>query len=106
MKWTLERTLCAAVCMAALSACSQGSGSGFAPPAPAGPERKTQQTQTFSYTGGEQSFVVPPGVNSLTITADGAAGESSGSGSAGGNGGLVKATVAVTPGETLAIFVG
>lgn len=67
--------------------------------------------QTFTYTGSIQDFVVPSGVNSLTIEAWGAQGGrgwingSLGSG-LGGNGGYAKGTLTVTPGETLKIYVG
>jgi hypothetical protein len=56
---------------------------------------------TFGYTDGAQELVVPTGVTQITITAEG------GSGSIWAVGGAsVTATVAVTPGETLAIYVG
>ena len=67
-------------------------------------------SQTFDYTGASQSFVVPAGVASLTVNAYGAQG---GSGNCptpgavtGGKGGLVQATITVTPGETLTVYVG
>ena len=67
---------------------------------------------TFTYTGAKQSFKVPAGVTRITIVASGANG-ASGYGfryskytAPGGPGGRVKATIAVTPGERLAIFVG
>jgi hypothetical protein len=69
-------------------------------------------SQTFNFTGAQQTFVVPAGVTSITIAASGAqggSGYSGGGGSGGGagaNGGTVTATIAVTPGESLAIFVG
>ncbi len=68
--------------------------------------------QFFSYTGGKQSFKVPAEVTHLTITAYGANGGfgqllcCSGFASNGGPGGMVTATIPVTPGERLAIFVG
>jgi hypothetical protein len=58
-------------------------------------------TQTFNFTGAPQTFVVPVGVTSLTVDVFGAQG-----GSNGGGGGRVQATIAVIPGETLAIYVG
>ncbi len=65
---------------------------------------RAQSTQKFDYTGGAQSFVVPTGVTSVVVTAYGAQG---GAGySTGGLGGSVTATIAVTPGETLGIYVG
>jgi hypothetical protein len=66
--------------------------------------------KTFNYTGTAQSFKVPSGVTQITIKASGASGPSGGNTYdcyfTGGNGGTVKATIPVTPGETLAIFVG
>lgn len=55
-------------------------------------------TQTFDYTGAEQTFVVPVGVTSLTVDVSGAAGSA--------NGGRALGTLATTPGETLRIYVG
>jgi len=43
---------------------------------------------SFSYTGGEQDFVVPAGVTSVTVTAKGAQG-----GNDGGKGGTTTATI-------------
>jgi len=65
----------------------------------------------FSYTGGKQTFKVPAGVTSLTITAYGANGADgllypSGYSAGGGAGGMVTATIPVTPKEVLGIFVG
>jgi len=62
------------------------------------------ETQTFSYTGAEQSFVVPAGVTSVSIRAHGASGFSGNF--PGGLGGLAEGVLAVTPGETLFIYVG
>lgn len=63
-------------------------------------------SQTLTYTGAQQTFKVPLGVTSLTITAGGAQGGDGGLGSVGGLGGSITATVAVTPNETLYVFVG
>jgi len=66
-------------------------------------------TKTFSYSGAEQHFKVPRGVTQLKVVASGASGptaSSSGCGYEGGSGGLVKATIPVTPGEKLAVVVG
>ena len=57
-------------------------------------------TTAFAYTGGPQTFVVPPGVTSITVTATGA------SGGAGGWGATVQTTLAVVPGEVLTVVVG
>ena len=53
----------------------------------------------FNYSGAQQNFTVPSGVTQLTVEAYGAA-------APGARGGYVQATVPVTPGESLAIYVG
>ncbi|MGG1664091.1 hypothetical protein [Brevibacillus sp. NRS-1366] len=65
-------------------------------------------TQTFSYTGGLQSFTVPPCVASLTIRAIGARGGSSTGpgGESAGRGTAIQGDFPVTPGEELNILVG
>ena len=65
-------------------------------------------TATASFSSpGSHSFTVPAGVTSLTLTATGAAGGSSAAQTAsGGQGASVTATVAVPPGEQLAVTVG
>lgn len=67
-------------------------------------------TCTFSYTGAAQTFTVPSGVQSISITADGAAGGASGGANfphaAGGPGGQVQGTLAVAPGAVLQVNVG
>jgi hypothetical protein len=62
-------------------------------------------TQTFSYIGSAQTFIVPAGITSIDMECWGAQG--------GANwvnntnfGGYSKGTIAVTPGETLTIYVG
>src|SRR5262249_5848787 len=69
-------------------------------------------SQTFDCTGAAQSFTVPPEITAITVDAFGAQGgagnteSTSTSGGAGGLGGEARATIAVTPGETLDVFVG
>ncbi|WP_345257882.1 glycine-rich protein [Flaviaesturariibacter amylovorans] len=66
-------------------------------------------TQTFNYTGGMQTFTVPAGVTSISIDARGARGgrgSENGGFVSGGGGGRVQATMSVTPGQVLNIFVG
>jgi hypothetical protein len=63
-------------------------------------------TQTFDFTGGAQTFVVPDGVTRITIDASGAAGGRGNLLATGGAGGRVTATIPVTAGETLTIRVG
>jgi len=74
-------------------------------------EASVSGKQTFNYTGAVQDFVVPSGINSITIEAWGAQGGrgwiNGGLGAGlGGNGGYAKGTLAVTPGETLKLYVG
>src|SRR5207244_3856150 len=61
---------------------------------------------TFNYTGAPQSWVVPNGVASVDVDARGAQGGGNGPTTPGGKGGRVQTTLAVTPGETLHIYVG
>ena len=70
-----------------------------APPAAAAP-------QTYTYTGGPQIYVVPPGVTSIDVTLDGGAGASITGGGAGGLGGRITAEISVQPGEVLQVMVG
>lgn len=73
---------------------------------------QAQVSATFNYTGGSQTWTVPCGVTSVTITAEGGAGGSGavgGNGSfggVGGNGSSVSGTFTVTPGDVLNVFVG
>lgn len=61
---------------------------------------------------GSSNYVVPAGVNYITVKVWGAGGSGgngsggTGTGGAGGGGGYAKAVIAVTPGETLTIDVG
>lgn len=73
--------------------------------APAGVDTCNTTSTTFSYTGTEQTWVVPTGVTSITVDAYGAQG--------GANwvnndnyGGRVQADIPVTPGTTIYIYVG
>ncbi len=58
-------------------------------------------TRTYSFTGGTQTWTAPTGLTSATIVLNGAQG-----GNAGGNGGRVSATLAVTGGATYTLVVG
>ena len=64
----------------------------------------SQISCTFSYTGAEQSWQVPPGVSSVQVTAVGGSGSSNvaadGTTVAGGKGANVSATVPVPAGTT------
>ncbi len=62
---------------------------------------------TFNYTGGQQSWTVPAGVFSITVDMEGAEGSrNTNYNNRGGFGGKAVATVAVTPGQTIYIYVG
>jgi len=64
-------------------------------------------SQTFSYTGTIETFTVPAGVTSLTITAIGATGgKASAWTPAGGKGASMTGTFSVTPGDVLKVLVG
>ncbi len=64
-------------------------------------------SQTFNHTGAVQTWVVPAGVTSINIQAFGGQGNANAAGTAvGGLGGSASGTLAVTPGETLNIYVG
>lgn len=56
---------------------------------------------TFNSTGQPQTYTVPAGATVLTVDATGASG-----GGSGGLGARVQATLAVTPGEVLTLYVG
>jgi hypothetical protein len=64
--------------------------------------------KTFKFTGADQTFRVPAGVNSLTVVARGAegGGKSESSGDYFGHGGRVFAVIPVRPDEMLHVFVG
>lgn len=76
-----------------------------------GKPRRAELTQTFSYTGHDQTFIVPTNVHSLVVDATGAPGARGGTppngNSAGGFGAAISgATVPVQPGQTLHVEVG
>jgi hypothetical protein len=62
---------------------------------------------TFTYTGGEQSWVVPDGVTRVHVTlVGGHGGHNTQTTANGGSGALVEADLAVTPGQVLYVEVG
>ena len=63
-------------------------------------------TCAFAYTGAEQVFTVPSGVDSVQVDALGAAGGTGRQGAPGGMGGAAGAPVSVRPGDVLYIEVG
>ena len=71
--------------------------------------RTSKQQRRFNFIGKEARFVVPSGVTSLTVVADGAIGGGDTQGNYSeppGFGGEVSAVVPVQPGEKLYVFVG
>ena len=60
----------------------------------------------YNCTGAAQTFVVPGGLNYVLVDAIGAAGVDAPNAVAGGLGGRVQSTLAVTPGSTLNLYVG
>jgi len=63
-------------------------------------------TATFTYTGAAQTYPVPAGVTAVAVDLVGAAGGPANGGGGAGLGGRVQATLAVTPGQVLTIYVG
>ncbi len=63
-------------------------------------------SQTFSYTGSMQTWTVPTCITSITLDMAGAKGGIGSNSAAAGLGGRVQATLPVTPGNTINIFVG
>lgn len=62
-------------------------------------------TSTFSYTGGTQGYTTPSGTDYIIIKVWGAGG-GSGIGGLGGGGGYVRATFAISGGQSLTVAVG
>jgi len=68
-------------------------------------------TTTYGYTGGTETFTVPDGVTSMTVTLKGGqgglgGGDSQGSPMPGGYQGVVTGVVSVTPGDMITVAVG
>ena len=63
-------------------------------------------SQTFVYTGAEQTFVVPEGITALQVSAVGGGGGAGAPGGAGGAAAQVSGVLNVSPGETLYLEVG
>ena len=65
------------------------------------------QTTSFSYTGAVQTYTVGAGVTALNVDLAGAqGGNGSWSNGTGGKGGRIQATIAVTPGQILYVYIG
>jgi hypothetical protein len=89
-----------------LSACGCGSAVPIATDSTVAGATGFKNHQTFSYTGNEQTFIVPAGVRRLTVVAHG--GEGAGQVDYGYTGlpGRVYAVIPVRPGDKLYVFVG
>jgi hypothetical protein len=70
------------------------------------PAASATVSETFDYTGAEQTFVVPAGVTSVGAVVIGGHGGNGDLLSAGGLGARVSGNLSVTPGETLYVEVG
>lgn len=72
------------------------------------PDAGLSQCTSFTFSGADQSFIVPEGVTALEVGMWGAGGGGSpfGSTGLGGGGGYAGGSLAVTPGATLTIVVG
>jgi hypothetical protein len=64
-----------------------------------------RKSEAFNYKGKQQTFEVPTGVTEVSVIVRGA-GTPTAVYTTGANGGYVHATIPVTPGETLYVFVG
>jgi len=67
---------------------------------------QAQTTVNFNYTGAPQTWVVPGGVTSIQVEAYGGGGSAGTFGDEQQVGGKITATMAVTAGQTLNIYVG
>jgi hypothetical protein len=72
------------------------------PAGPASAGDPTVRTQIFNYTGGSQSFVVPPRIKVVAFNLFGGSGGAVG----GGQGGQLTGLILTTPGETLVVTPG
>ncbi len=64
------------------------------------------QSVTFNYTGSTQQYIVPAGVTSLKVKANGASGADATTGGKGGNGAYIESIISVIPGDVLYVVVG
>ncbi len=68
-------------------------------------EGRDEISQTFNYTGSAQQWTVPAGVTSIVVDCFGASGSDAYQ-CTGGKGGKASATVPVSPGDTVHVYVG
>ncbi len=89
-----------------LSACGGGPSVPISTGSTVAGEGGLKNHQTFSYTGNEQTFIVPAGVRRLTVVAHGGKGDGNVSYGYTGLPGRVYAVIPVHPGDKLYVFVG
>lgn len=92
-----------------LGGCAGSQTLAGAPSAATGYGHSLSHHRTFHYTGNPQSFAVPKGVSAIAVAVSGASGpivRGTSCSRFGGRGGLVHATIHVTSGETLSVYVG
>lgn len=95
------------IALALLAGCTEPQPPLGAPGAMLQAPVNSKDSKTFKFTGAAQTFVVPNNVTAITITAYGASGGKDGTNEVmGGDGGVVKAVLPVTSGETLYVLVG
>jgi hypothetical protein len=100
-----NRTACHSTFGTACNACGSLSAPGVCAPVCDLPSLAVGGTR-YNYTGAAQSYVVPPGVHTLNITAAGSEGGPAHNGFAPAKGGLSTALLPVRPGQTLHVYVG
>lgn len=98
--------LSTSVVAALMSACGGGSSVPIAADSTMHSASGLKHHQTFSYTGGKQTFMVPAGVTQLTVVARGGVGLGGGQVSFAGFPGRIYAIIPVRPGEKLYVVVG
>ena len=70
-------------------------------------EGRDEISKTFTYTGAAEQWTIPAGVTSIVVECFGAqGGEAQGGTGLFGKGGMAKATVPVTPADTVSVYVG
>lgn len=105
----LERYVISIVAAATIVAGCESRNSVSAVPSLSSADPAFSSHRTFKYTGHEQAFIVPSDVKAIKVVATGASGGGAtgyGEKSHGGDGGRLTATIPVTSGERLAVFVG
>ena len=109
LRWSISRLAVTGSVAALIGALTAPLALLSAPGVAAAAPTPTTETLTFGYTGGPQTFTVPPGVTSATFDLFGAQGQTKQTGQyggVGGEGGEATDTLTVTPGTTYQVNVG